>query len=259
MIAGYCDGRDHCEATTYATPDVEVAALPGAAMALVTSLTQHMPDGLTPTASALSGAIAHAQALARANRSHRVVVLLATDGFPSECMPTDIPGVSAIVAGGLASTPSISTFVIGVFAPADQAQAQANLDAFAKAGGTKQAFVINVSQNVTQEFLAALNTIRNTALACQYKIPAPADGGAVDDSRVNVQLTSGAGQTVTISNVRTKTACDPKQGGWYYDADPAAGAVPQNISLCESTCGQLQADAAERVDVLLGCPTVRVP
>src|SRR5450432_3809190 len=154
-IPGYCTGRDLCGGASYAAPAVEVAALPGSANGLVASLMQHAPDGLTPTSGALTGAITHAQALAKAsNDGHRVVVLLATDGLPSECTPFDTPGVASIAASGLAATPSISTFVIGVFAPDEQADAQTTLDAIAVAGGTKQSFVINLGQNVTQAFVA---------------------------------------------------------------------------------------------------------
>jgi hypothetical protein len=254
-IPGYCDGRDICDGAAYATPAVEVAPLPGAANPLIASLTQHAPDGLTPTSGALTGAIAHAQALAKANPSHRVVVLLATDGLPSECAPFDIASVAAIASKGLAAAPSISTFVIGVFSPDEQQSAQANLDSLAAAGGTKKAFVINLSQNVTQEFVAALNAVRTSALACQYKVPVAKAGDTLDYYHVNVQFTSGAGQTVTIGNVHDKAACDPTKGGWYYDADPANGGMPQNLSICDITCSQLQADAAGRVDVLLGCKT----
>jgi hypothetical protein len=249
-----CHGRDLCDSASYATPAVEVAPLPGAANALISSLTAHMPDGLTPTSGALKGAIEHAQALSKAS-GHRVVVLLATDGIPIECDPTDIPGVSMIAAGGLAGTPSISTFVIGVFGTTDRAMAQLNLDTIAAAGGTKQAFVIDVGQNVAQEFLTALNSVRTAALSCEFKVPTPAAGETLDYYQVNVQYTSGAGQAVTIGNVSSKAACDARKGGWYYDVDPATGAKPTNISICDTSCTQLRGDAAGRVDVLLGCKT----
>jgi hypothetical protein len=253
-LDGYCHARDICDAAAYTTPAVEVATLPGAANALVASLTNKLPDGLTPTSAALKGAITHAQTLAKAS-GHRVAVLLATDGFPSECDPTDIPNVSAIAASGLAGAPSISTFVIGVFGTDEAAMAQMNMDAIAAAGGTKQAFVINTAQNVTQAFLTALNSIRTAALSCEYKVPMAAPGETLDYYRVNVQYTSGAGQSVTIGNVASKAACDPRKGGWYYDVDPSKGAAPTNISICDTTCTQLKADAAGQVDVLLGCKT----
>jgi len=253
-IGGYCANRDLCTAASYATPAVEVAPLPGAQAALVASLSAHTPDGLTPTAGALSGAITHAQALARANATHRVAVVLATDGLPDECTPVDIPGLSAIAQAAATATPPISTFVIGVFAPAEQAQAQMNLDAIAAAGGTKSSFVINTSQNVATQFVSALNAIRTTGLSCQYAIPTPPDGGTLDFLSVNVEFTSGAGQAVTIGNVANQAACSATKGGWYYDVDPNAG-TPHTISICDPTCSQLRADTGGRVDILLGCKT----
>jgi hypothetical protein len=257
-IAGYCLARDKCDVPSYTAPAVEVSPLPGAAPALVTSLNQHMPDGLTPTSSALAGAVAHAQALARANPTHKVVVLLATDGLPSECAPTDIAGVAAIAATAQAGSPAISTYVIGVFGADDMVSAQTNLDTLAAAGGTGRAFIVNTnSQNVTQSFVAALNAVRTSSLACQYAVPgAAADGGQVDYFSVNVQFTSGTGETVTVGNVKNRAGCSASQGGWYYDADPAAGATPQTISICDTSCTQMRADPQGRVDVLLGCKTI---
>jgi hypothetical protein len=255
-IGGYCANRDICTAASYATPAVEVAPLPGAAAALLASLNAHTPDGLTPTSGALSGAITHAQALARANPTHRVAVVLATDGLPSECTPVDIPSISAIASTAAAGTPAISTFVIGVFSQAEAPQAQPNLDALAAAGGTQRAFVISTNQNVATGFVSALNAIRTTGLSCQYAIPAPPpDGGTLDFLSVNVEFTSGAGQTVTIGNVPNQAGCSATKGGWYYDVDPRTGATPHTISICEPTCTQLRADTAGRVDILLGCQT----
>jgi hypothetical protein len=253
-LYGYCNSRDLCTNASYATPAVEVAPLPGVEAPILASLAAHMPDGLTPTAGALTGAITHAQALAKANPTHRVVVLLATDGLPDECTPDDTAGVSSIAANGLSATPSISTFVIGVFAPSEAQQSQTTLDAIAAAGGTKQSFIINLQSNVEQAFLTALNSIRTTALSCQYKVPASTSGQALNYYEVNVQYTSSAGQSVTIGNVQDKTACDARQGGWYYDVDPATG-TPQTISICAQSCAELQGDPSGSVDILVGCKT----
>jgi hypothetical protein len=259
-IPGFCTNRDRCDSASYATPAVEVATLPGAAPALLASLNSHTPDGLTPTAGALSGAIAHAQALARANPTHKVAVLLATDGLPSECEPTDIAGVSALAAAAQAGNPSVPTFVIGVFGPTEMAEAQVNLDAIAAAGGTGKAFVISTNAaNVTTSFVNALNAVRTAGLSCQYEVPASMqDGGGVDYSRVNVQFTSGSGQEVTIGNVKNRAACSATKGGWYYDVDPTTGAIPKTISICETSCAQMRADAAGKVEILLGCLTIIV-
>jgi hypothetical protein len=257
-IAGYCHGRDRCETAPYAAPSVEVAALPGAATALIASLNRKMPDGLTPTAGALSGAVMHAQALARANPTHKVVVLLATDGLPSECDPYDIAGVAAIASAAQAGTPAISTYVIGVFAPAEMTSAQMNLNTLAAAGGTGSAFLISTGNaNVSQAFVSALNSVRSSGLSCQYEVPkTTGDGGQIDYFSVNVQFTSGSGQAITVGNVKDRASCSATKGGWYYDVDPATGAAPQTISICDTSCAQMKADPAGRIDILLGCKTV---
>ena len=132
---------------------------------------------------------------------------------------------------------------------------QALLDAIAAAGGTKQSFVIGQQQaNVEQSFLAALNSVRTAALSCQFKVPTAPAGQTLDYYSVNVEFTSGAGKTVTIGNVKSKATCDARQGGWYYDVDPATG-TPTSISICDTSCAQLRGDSAGRVDVLVGCKT----
>jgi len=257
-ISGYCRGRDRCDSASYATPAVEVAPLPGAATALITSLNNKAPDGLTPTAGALSGAVMHAQAFARANPTHKVVVLLATDGLPSECTPSDITGVAAIASAAQAATPPVSTYVIGVFSPDEMAGAQMNLDTLAAAGGTGRAFVVSTgTANVTQTFVSALNSVRSSGLSCQYTVPSSmGDGGQIDYFSVNVQFTSGTGQAITVGNVKDRASCSATKGGWYYDVDPATGGTPQTISICDTSCTQMKADPAGRIDILLGCKTV---
>jgi hypothetical protein len=92
-------------------------------------------------------------------------------------------------------------------------------------------------------------------------VPAPTvavDGGQIDYFSVNVQFTSGSGQTTIIGNVKDRASCSAKQGGWFYDVDPSTGATPKTISICDTTCSQLKTDAVGRVDILLGCQTIIV-
>ena len=252
-ITGYCDGRDSCRSTDYAAPAVEIAPLPGAATALLASLAKKTPDGLTPTSSALSGALAHAQAVALANPTHRVVVLFATDGLPTECEPTEIADVDKIASSALAGAPPISTFVVGVFAPDEQTVAQQSLDSLAAAGGTKSAFIVSTNQDVSKGVLDALNAIRTTALACEYSIPLP-EGGQANYLAVNVRFTSGAGKKTTLGYVESAAGCGAK-GGWYYDNDPRGPKAPSKIEVCATTCTSLKADPQGKVDIVLGCQT----
>jgi hypothetical protein len=188
-----------------------------------------------------------------ANPGHVAAVVLATDGFPTECNPEDVPSVAAIASSGAGATPSIQTFVIGVFAAAEQAQATTNLNQIALAGGSDKALVISTSSSVTQDFLAALAKIRTNALPCEFGLPVP-PSGMPDYGAVNVVFESG-GQSRLVPKVAGALACDPQLGGWYYDVEPAAG-TPKKVELCGRSCSAVQADAAGAVDVVLGCATV---
>jgi Mg-chelatase subunit ChlD len=254
---GFCRARDRCDVPAYATPAVPVAVLPGAAPALIASLTARRPDGLTPTGPALAGALQLAQTEAAANPSHKPAVVFVTDGLPTECTPVDIPTIAGVARAAAMATPSIPTFVIGVFAPDEMAAASTNLDALAQAGGTGSAVVINTNQNVTQALQAALDQIRTTAVACEYKIPPPTSG-AIDFGKVNVQVTSTGGAVTTIGYVRGRAGCDAARGGWYYDVDPDTGGTPTSIIACDATCSQFRGDVTVRVDVVLGCKTIVV-
>jgi hypothetical protein len=258
-VAGsYCSNYFSCTTADYATPAVEIAQLPGASSNLINSLNARTPSGSTPTAPALSGGIQHAQAWAQQNAGHRVVVLLATDGLPTECDPQDIPQIAQIAAAGLNGTPSISTFVVGVFAPDEASQAQANLDTIAASGGTMRAFVIDASQNVTAQFLDALNAIRGSSVACEFHVPMPLDGGELDYGKVNMVYTTSSGQKSTLYYVGNQAGCDPQDGGWYYDADPSSGAVPTKMIVCDTNCGVFKTTGGE-LDVKMGCETVIAP
>jgi hypothetical protein len=262
---GVCAGRDYCDANVYATPAIEVAPLPGVSQPIVDSMGSHMPDGFTPTYSALQGGFDHAKILAQANMMERVVILLATDGFPTECDPNNattnaaaVASVATLASTGAMGTPAISTFVVGVFAPDQQAEATMNLNAIATAGATNQAFIINTTQNVQQAFLDALNKIRGSLLSCEFKIPVPPDGGQLDYGTVNVRYTSGAGQSSIVGHVADRQKCDPQKGGWYYDVDPVSGGMPTKIQMCDATCAAFQADTGGSVQILLGCETIAV-
>jgi hypothetical protein len=253
--SSYCLGGDSCAAQDYSKQAVAIAPLPGAAAAVATSLAGHSPQGNTPTAAALTGVIQGARAYATAHPTDSVVAVLATDGQPDECTPTDTAGIAQIAAAGLAGSPSIKTFAIGVFTPDAVTAGTQVLDAIAAAGGTGTAFVIQASGNLEQQFQAALDTIRGASLPCQYTLPAPSSG-IPNYGEVNVQYTAGTGAVTTIPYVESAARCDATAGGWYYNVDPSEGGTPSAILMCPATCTTLKADAKGRVDVVLGCQTV---
>lgn len=255
-----CLHTANCAATAYAAPAVDIAPLPAAAQPVIDSITLEMPAGNTPTAPALTGALSKARAWATAHPDHTVVALLATDGLPTECIvnentdPSGITGVRDAASAGLAGTPSVPTFVIGVFGPTDTT-AQQNLNQIAVAGGTDAAFMVDTSRDVSAQFLEALNQIRATKLACEYLLPEPPAGQSLDFTRINVDFTNGASSERLLA-VSSQAACDPTSGGWYYDQDPATGGMPTKISICPATCARFEAAQQGAVQIKLGCQTM---
>ncbi len=230
-----------------------ISTLNGAAAALDSAIAAIDPEGATPTAPALQGAIDHAKTWAAANPTHKVVAVLATDGLPTECDPLDIDPIAQIAAEGVNA--GVLTFVIGVFNQNDDV-AQMNLDAIAASGGTTNAFFIAGAADVTQAFLDALHAIQGQTLACEYQIPQPPDGSDLDYNEVNVEYTpSGATMPETVFYVTSPDNCDPMTGGWYYDVDPAMGQIPTKILMCPETCAQLSAVGGQ-IDIKIGCQTI---
>ena len=257
----FCFNATSCTTSDYATPEAEIAILPDAVGDLGAAITAHEPDGDTPTAPALAGAIAHASDWARAHPDHRVIVLLATDGLPTECVANpeaDESGIDEIVtiaANGVAADPSIVTYVIGVFTPDNLAMgAGTNLTDIARAGGSESAFIVDATGNVEQEFLAALDSIRGTGLACEFQIPPPTAGTTLDYSLVNVEFSNGA-STESLYYYPSIDACDSVAGGWYYDVLPSAG-TPTKIIACPASCAAFQTATSGSVSIRLGCQTL---
>jgi hypothetical protein len=243
---GFHPGGDSCNANDYAVAAVEIAPLPGVANSIITSIGQHSPNTGTPTSAALQGAINHSKAWGTAHPNDAVVVILATDGDPEDC-DTSLPHIDAIAAAGLAGTPKILTFVIGV------GSSLQNLNGIAAAGGSMSAFLVDTGGNVQQQFLDAMNNIRHAALGCTYAIPSPPDGSAPDYNLVNVVYKPGnGGPAQTIPRVNSKADCPMSGNAWYYD-DPAH---PMRIELCDPTCSAIEVDTTGEIDVQLGCSTV---
>ena len=113
------------------------------------------PDGeSTPTTPALQGALNYAFGWASANTSHVTIVVLATDGEPTNCNPNDVDSCAGYAAQGLTVSPVIKTFVVGVGSDLSA------LNAIAMAGGTSSALLVDANAMAGQEFLDDLNMIR---------------------------------------------------------------------------------------------------
>lgn len=258
FTSGECSQATSCEVTDYSTPAVDIAALPGNSGALVGAIAGHNPAGLTPTSSSLEGAIEHARTHAMANPDHKVVVVYATDGNPTECDPTDIAQIQQIAAMGLSGTPSIETYVIGVFGASDTV-GTANSNSIASSGGTNRAFIVDPAGNVTQQFLDALDQIRSGTLGCEFQIPEAPDGGTLDYRQVNVQFSDGvSGVPEAVLFVGDESNCDPTAGGWYYDTDPDV-TEPTQIIACPASCTRFTSVTTALVQIEVGCETIVAP
>ena len=244
---------DSCDVADYERVAVGIAALPGNEGALVTSLDNRFTGGTTPTAPAVAGALAHLRKHQMANPTHRVALVLATDGLPTSCVPTAAPDIAAIIRAAQMESRPISTYVIGVFSPAEVGEARPVLEAFATAGGTGMPFVLTATPDLGQRLQEALGQIRGSVLPCEFTIPAPTSG-MLDYNKVNVRFKGNTTPETTIPYVQRGDRCDPMRGGWYYNVDPAAG-VPSRIMVCDATCKLLKSEPSATVSLALGCKT----
>ena len=261
-LESFCIHTSNCDPAVYATPEVEIAPLADVSDQLVQSLNDQVLEELTPMAPALQGAISHTRQWVEDHPEHAAIVVLATDGFPTECLGPSVATVEDTfqeVAGfaeaGYLGTPSIETFVIGVFAPDEAAFAETSLGVIAQAGGTQEAFIVETSSNVGEEFLAALETIRLAAIPCDFEIPEP-DSGEVNFGEVNVEFSSGGSDPTTLFYVASPGDCDA-DGGWHYDVDPDAG-TPTRITVCPASCDAFK-ETRGTISIELGCQTVIKP
>lgn len=233
------DARD-CDPDAYAAPSVPIGLVSDNGPDLVTAIDDVSPGGFTPTVPALQGAITYARGWAQDNPGRATLVVLVTDGFPTQCV-NDPDQISQAARAGYESAEHIRTFVIGV-----GDVAKLNLDNYARAGGTKKAYLTDQG-DVTRTFVDALNNITSRALACEYQLPPAPDGMKLDPERVQVVYTPSSGGAEEIPSISSLGACAKNQnGGWYYDD----ATNPSKITMCPCTCARFQAG---RVDVRLGC------
>jgi len=230
-----------CTVSDYATPDVPIAPLSTNAGPIADSIAKHAPLSNTPTLPAVQGGVQFVASYAADHPEYKVVLVLATDGEPSGCS-SDLDSVSTAAAAGLTGMPSVQTYVIGV------GDNLTNLNAIAAAGGTKQAFLVS-DANVQQDLVTALTAIQGAVLPCQYSVPLPTTGKAVDFGKVNVQFTAGGGGVQEFHKVASVADCTSGGNLWYYDDNNA----PKEILLCPDTCTAVAGDPSAKVNVVLDC------
>jgi hypothetical protein len=243
---------DSCEPADYERPKVPIGVLPGALAAVTRGLNAVNPASNTPIAAAVEGAARYLRQHAAMHPDRRAALVLASDASPTACQNSNIEGVAAALNAARAGTPALPTYIIGVVSAGDAIRSQAATQ-LAQAGGTSTPILLNDSAtDLGTRFLDALNTIRGSALPCEFRIPRPTSG-TLDYNKVNVRFTGISGPA-DLLYVGSADRCDPARGGWHYDVDPAAGA-PATVRVCDATCRQFKAEATGVVELRFGCRT----
>lgn len=249
-IINICFATDggSCAVSDYAKPSVPLA-LPPAIAPVISDIGGHTVGGGTPTRPAVEGALQYLSQWASAHPERKPLLVLATDGEPSECELNTPKDVADVAATALAGPQAIRTFVIGV------GRSLVSLNLVAQAGGTDHAFLVDTGGDLTKEFADALDQIRGAATACEFSIPKASSGNeAVDPTKLNVSYIAAGSTTPTRvpqTFMGSASNCD-SSGGWYYD-NPAA---PTAIKLCDATCRSL---SGSTIQVEFGCDTLVKP
>jgi len=266
---GLSEGRDDCGSDKYAQPTVRVAPLRSNRADLLAAIASERPGSFTPTLPAIDGSLRYAAtvALAPENANIPTIVVLASDGIPSECGAMDangqvIVGFREIIdtlrsyskppldATGVEARPPIRTFLIGT------EDLKTNAAALAEAGGG-QAFLVGggagQGTKLEAQFLDALLSIVVKPLACELELPqiAPATGEVLDFDKVRVRFTTAAsGTTTELPRVPGLVECG-NDSAWYYDDDSA----PKKLRFCKRACEGI---GAGDLKLEIGCSPLRI-
>jgi hypothetical protein len=228
---GGCDELS-CDAAACGQPQVLVSDLgdPAHRQALIDALEARIPEGPTPLSAALAGAAGWARDRRAAFPGEQVAIAVVTDGEPNGC-DEDIDAIASLAAQSAADGTLV--FAVGI-----EGSNEAQIDQIAQQGGTGAGYFVG-SGAVEAELLAALQDIRGQVLACTFALP---EGGAIDDDRVRLEYLDG-GQPVVVPRVAGPGAC--AVGGWYLEGG--------SITLCPSTCIQVQDLPEVTLEIAVGC------
>lgn len=265
---GLMNGADDCEVPKYAAPAVPVAPLATNRDALLSVIDSTLPGSLTPTAPAVAGALQYALTVAQApeNADVPTVMVLASDGIPSECTPLGPDGqpifsISDVLdtleaysqppadAAGNPTQPPIRTFIVGtedLRSNAAQLAEAGNAQAFLVGGGTD-------NPDLQARFLDALLSIIVRPLDCELDVPqtAPETGERVDFEKVRLRYTGAASGAVTeFPRTDGPQGCGVNEAWFYEAANP-----PTKIFLCSRACERL---GAGELKLELGCSPQQV-
>lgn len=233
LPSGVCTNASRCDAGAYRID--ELSELPGGAPTIASRLSSRFLDGGTPTLSAVRGGIASARDRLTSFPRRKPVIVLATDGIPTQCDddidrfdfgPSRVQNIVPEVAA--AANEGIETFVIGVFDPDTIGDGRANLELVAEAGG-REAFIVDTQGDVGADVLAALEQLEGDATRCVFN--ATWTGG---DRPGVVEVVVDGGERI-LPRVGTREACGNRDA-FYFETPPSSELSSVRFALCPEAC-----------------------
>jgi hypothetical protein len=240
-------GQTLCTSADYFFPVVPIGTLDASnivALNIQAAIGAQVLGSGTPTTPALDGAHKFARNEQMMHGDRLAAVVLVTDGAPRQCGST-VAGTAAIATEALSGSPPIKTYVLGV------GPNLSNLNAIAQAGGTSEAYL--VESGGQDALTTALETIRTSALTCEYVIPAE-DGAARTLATAGVWTRTGTdGARLEIDQVSSAETCATGPG-WFFDHPlTAGGPQPSKIVLCPASCEPVTHANNSHLDIALNC------
>lgn len=225
---------------------------------IVMALRNKNPSGHTPTHDAYKFAL---DTVEQSTLPGSKYVVLVTDGAPTfslGCVGDGINDVDAspiVQEAAAALSRGIKTFVIG--SPGSET-ARGSLSQMATQGGTALAncsdsgpnychFDMTTAPDLSAALNEAFKAITGQVVNCNYNIPSVGGTNVLDLDRVNVNYTTGAGQSTPIPRDPSSSDCNQ---GWQFSADK------KQIMLCPDMCNTVKKDNGAKVDVVFGCKTI---
>ena len=246
-LTGNPDDPRECVPENYAVPQIEIEPIATSGPKIMQAVVDERVKlgGQTPWLPSIQGALMHAQDWQIANPSRLTIVVVVTDGYPTEC-DTDVSHIQDMTSeyfAGIAGQyntrgkPGIRTYVIGV------AVDKFNVNAVAQSGGTGAATIVD-NVGAVDEFVSAMLNITNSNISCDIPLPTPPSGQVLDPNAVQIVYKPYQG---TIQEIpKAAAGCGSTHGGWFFDSPTN----PTKISLCPCSCANLGAGG---IEIRFGC------
>ncbi|MGC4092639.1 MAG: hypothetical protein QM756_33120 [Polyangiaceae bacterium] len=216
---------DSCSAN-YATPELEVSAIPGAASALKASFAAHAPtNDVSAYAPALTSAIAHMKSWGQAHPTRRPVVVLMATLAEIACGTWD--QLYDVAQAGFESTPSVETYVISLLTDSSRSVAISDRS-------HSNPVIVDSQANIGNQIEQGLLALTNPASVCQLEYPVFEPPFPFTDSQLSLLYTANAtGAPSEIPRVASAAGCATGSGlGWYLDS----GGLPKIMRACAGSC-----------------------